>query len=238
VSDGFFISVIIPAYNAAPFLADALECVREQRCDPLEIIVVDDGSTDNTSEVAASFGSAVRLIRQENQGPAGARNRGLLVARGNAIAFLDADDLWPAGALQLLAGEMASRQAEIVLGRVQYMRQVKDASGVRGFEPFAEPCISMSLDAGLFHRSVFDKVGHFDPTTRSGEDVDWFMRAREQNIHLAVLPEVTLFYRRHDHNMTRARQSIHADFVRTLKRSLDRRRNTDVLESLPPLGRR
>jgi len=237
VTSQTLISVIIPAYNAGAFLGDAIECVREQHYEPLEVIVIDDGSTDNTFEIAASFGNWVQIIRQENQGPAAARNSGLRLAQGNIIAFLDADDLWPAGTLKMLASQLAAHpDLDVILGRVQYLCQVAAPGEARRFEPFSEPCISMSLDAGLFRRSAFDRVGCFNAATRSGEDVDWFMRAREQQVRLKVLSEVTLFYRRHGRNMTRARESIHADFVRVLKRSLDRRRNTNTLESLPPMS--
>src|SRR5579871_1893267 len=86
-------SVIIPVYNAEAFLAQAVESVRRQTVKPLEIIVVDDGSTDNSAQVAARLD--VHYIYQPNRGPAAARNRALTAARGQFIAFLDADDLWP-----------------------------------------------------------------------------------------------------------------------------------------------
>ena len=88
------ISVVIPCYNAAPFLRETLESVFVQTYPPLEIIVVDDGSTDESAVIAESFGSPVRVIRQENQGESVARNRGIEEAGGDWVAFLDADDLW------------------------------------------------------------------------------------------------------------------------------------------------
>ena len=88
------VTCIIPAYNAAPYLAAAVESVRAQRYRPVEIIVVDDGSTDGTPDIAKSFGDAITAVRQANQGPVVARNRGLDAANGAYIAFLDADDLW------------------------------------------------------------------------------------------------------------------------------------------------
>jgi glycosyltransferase involved in cell wall biosynthesis len=88
------VSVVIPAYNAEAYLREALDSVFAQTRPPDEVVVVDDGSTDRTSEVAASYGDRVRLLRQPNRGEAAARNAGVLAARGALIAFLDADDTW------------------------------------------------------------------------------------------------------------------------------------------------
>ena len=88
------VSVIIPNYNGAPFIAEALETVFEQRLNNLEVIVIDDGSTDNSMEILERFRSQIKLISTENFGAAAARNSGMKAARGEFIAFLDSDDLW------------------------------------------------------------------------------------------------------------------------------------------------
>ncbi|MHC4407236.1 MAG: glycosyltransferase family 2 protein [Planctomycetota bacterium] len=88
------VSVIIPCYNAARFLGEAIDSALDQSLPPLEVIVVDDGSTDRSAAIAQSYGSPVRLIRQRHEGESTARNRGIDEARGDWIAFLDADDLW------------------------------------------------------------------------------------------------------------------------------------------------
>ncbi len=106
---GPLVSVIVPCYNAARFLPEALATIRAQRYEPLEILVVDDGSTDNTPDVVSGFGSEVRYLRKPNGGPASARNLGLREARGEWIAFLDADDQWPEGKLELQAGRLRDR---------------------------------------------------------------------------------------------------------------------------------
>ncbi len=222
MNDATPVSVIVPTYNAAPFISDAIECVLTQDYPADEIIVVDDGSTDMTAQVVAGFGGAVRYVHQENQGPAGARNVGLRLARGRLITFLDADDLWAPSTLRVLRDRMVCDPgAEIVLGLIQYMRRATKGSL---FEPFGEPCFSLSLDAALFRREVFDKVGFFDTSRRSSEDIDWFLRARESGAALQVINDVVLFYRRHNDNLTRDRESSHRDLAHALKRSLDRRR--------------
>lgn len=88
------ISVIIPTYNRADCVGEAIESVLSQTCHPLDVIVVDDGSTNNTSEVIASVGEHVRYIRQQNRGVSAARNRGISASRGEWLVFLDSDDIW------------------------------------------------------------------------------------------------------------------------------------------------
>jgi glycosyltransferase involved in cell wall biosynthesis len=231
MADKGSISVIVPTYNAAEFLTDSLSCIENQNCRDLEIIVVDDGSSDDSARVVANF-PRVRYVRQHNQGPAAARNKGLSLAHGNMVAFLDADDLWPANTLKTLWEHLATHaQTDVVLGRVQCMRLVV-GSGERRFEPFSEPCVAFNVGAALYRRSVFDKVRLFDPSMRSGEDIDWFMRAREAGAVIEVLEQVTLLYRLHDHNMTLARDTTYSYLARALKKSIDRRRNAGTPTSL------
>ena len=232
------LSVIVPAYNAAQFIADAIDSILDQRYQNLEIIVVDDGSSDGTGSVLPRAESRLRYLRQENRGPAGARNQGLSMARGELISFLDADDLWPANAIDVLTRYLGDhRDVDIAMGRLQYARHVpSSAPGKSRLDPFAEPCVSLSLDAGVFRRAVFKKVGHFDVGMQTSEDIDWFMRAREAGIAIHVVPDVVLLYRRHDQNLTQDRDVSHSDFARALKKSLDRRRlTTGGAQSLPSI---
>lgn len=215
-------TVVIPAFNAAAFLADAIASVQAQDCGPPEIIVVDDGSTDPTAAVASRFGSAVRYVYQENGGPAAARNTGVRLARGERIAFLDADDLWPPGSLSALSAHLDSghpRQA--VIGRTQLLL-LDPATGE--YRPFREPGYITSLTGGLYRKEIFDRVGLLDPAFRQGEDVDWFLRVREAGIAIEMIETTTLYYRLHTGNLTRNRPENQRFFVTALKRSLDRRR--------------
>jgi len=232
-----FVSVIVPAYNAANFIGEALACVEEQDYPRLEVIVVDDGSTDRTRAIVADRHNAVRYVHQENQGVASARNHGLRLARGSFVSFLDADDLWAPGALGLLGQHLQDNpRTGIVLGRVQYTRLRIDTAGNYLAETFGDPCFSFNLGAGLFRRDVFDRIGVFDPTLRSSEDVDWFMRAREAGVSIDVLDTVVLLYRRHGSNLTRDRHASHRDLAFALKQSLDRRRRSHTAGSLPSLA--
>jgi glycosyltransferase involved in cell wall biosynthesis len=222
--DSRFVSVIIPVYNGEEFLTDAIESVRRQHFTALEIIVVDDGSTDRTPAIALGLGSEVRYLRQPNRGPPAARNSGLLAARGDVIAFLDADDLWAPGRLQrLLARLDADPRADVVIGHTQLIT----AGGETGTaEPrlCSPPFCTLALWSGLIRTGAFDRVGKLDESLRHSDDTDWFLRAQEIGVPMAAIPEVTQFYRKHGGNITNRREVDRQYMLAALKKSLDRRR--------------
>lgn len=229
------VSVVVPAYNAARFLRDAITSVREQGYAPLEIIVVDDGSADETPELLRALAApGFRRIWQENAGPSAARNRGIEAATGEVIAFIDADDLWPAGKLELQVNRLvADPSLEVVSGRVQYFAQ--DGRSLDGyhFESEEQALLNINLGAAVFRREVFDRIGLFDEELRFSEDHDWFLRAREQSVRLVVLEESTLRYRLHTGNVTRGRSVRDLMLPQVLKRSLERRRRRGQGSELP-----
>ena len=219
------VSVVIPTYNSASFLPEAVASIRMQRYEALEIIVVDDGSSDQTGEVAAALaGADLRYLRQENQGPAAARNAGLAVAQGDVIGFLDADDLWPAQKLaRQLEVLIEDRAADVVHGRTQALVLVATAAdGARRFEPFAEPWYSTQLGSALYRREIYSRIGGFDPSLTPSEDFDWFLRARDAGAKVVLTPETALLYRFHTSNLTRGAGT--RKLLTSVKRSLDRRR--------------
>ena len=220
-----FVSVILPTYNSASFLPDAVASIRLQRYQPLEIIVVDDGSTDRTADaVAALEGADLRSLRQENRGPGAARNAGLAAAQGEIIGFLDADDLWPAHKLaRQLEVLSADPAVDVVHGRTQALVLVDtSAAGERRFAPYAAPWYSTQLGSALYRREIFARVGGFDPGLKTSEDFDWFLRAREGGAKVVRTPEAALLYRFHHSNLTRGAGTL--NLLTTIKRSLDRRR--------------
>jgi len=227
-SEEVLVSAIIPVYNGEVFLADAISSMLRQDYKALEIIVVDDGSIDRTAFVARSF-PGVTYVYQENRGAPAARNRGLQMARGGMIAFLDADDLWSDDKLALqLACFRRKPSAEIVVGYTQRMQKVNLADGRYEFRNFSDPVLGMDFVASLIRRSVFDKVGLIDETFRQCDDWDWFMRAKERGINMMVHREVTRFYRRHGSNITNEVTSGNHYAIMMLKRSLERRRNQET----------
>ena len=235
------VTVIIPVFNGERFLGEAVQSVREaarvldQRYSPVEIIIVDDGSTDGTATVARSFPETVRYLYQTNQGPAAARNRGIEHAQGSLLAFADADDLWPADKLALQLPFLIKDPAiEIVMGRIQQVLLSQTVDGQTQANEFGEPAFSVNLGSAVIRKSVFERVGWFDETMRYSEDVDWFMRAREAGAAIVTIDAVTLFYRQHEENMTRGKSTSELNVLKALKRSLDRRRErTGIAAALP-----
>lgn len=225
------VSVVIPVFNGERFLPEAVQSVLDQQYSPVEIIVVDDGSTDGTATVARSLPETVHYLHQTNQGPAAARNRGIEHAQGSLIAFADADDLWPAGKLELQLPYLINDPAvDIVLGRIQQVLLSETANGPTQMEP----AFSVNLGSAVIRKSVFEHVGLFDETMRYSEDVDWFMRARESGARILTIEAVTLFYRQHEQNMTRGKSTAELNVLKALKKSLDRRRErTGSATALP-----
>ena len=229
------VTVVIPVFNGEAFLREAVESVLAQKHSPVEIIIVDDGSTDDTETVVRSLPESVRYLHQTNQGPAAARNRGIQQAQGSLIAFADADDLWPEGKLELQLPYLINDPGvEIVMGRIQQVRLSETVNGQTQQEEFTEPAFSVNLGSAVIRKSVFECVGLFDETMRYSEDVDWFMRAREGGAAIVTIDAVTLLYRQHEHNMTRGKSTSELNVLKALKRSLDRRReDTGSASPLP-----
>ena len=232
---GPLVSVVIPVFNGERFLREAVQSVLDQEYSPVEIIIVDDGSTDGTATVARSFPETVHYLHQANQGPAAARNRGIEHAQGSLIAFADADDLWPAGKLELqLSYLLRDPKIDIVLGRIQQVLLSEAVNGQPQSQEFAEPAFSVNLGSAVIRKSVFERVGLFDETMRYSEDVDWFMRAREGGAAIITIDAVTLLYRQHEQNMTRGKSTSELNVLKALKKSLDRRRErTGSAAALP-----
>ena len=220
------ISVIIPVFNGAAFLTEAVASIHAQQIPVSEIIIVDDGSTDETAAVAAGLGKGIRYAYQSNQGPHAAQNTGLALAQGKVIAFLDADDRWAVDKLNVqLPLLLSDLHPEIVLGFLQYIRLRKTAGGSCEYQPFLEPFFGANcFGAALFRREAFNKVGLLDSALICGGDVVWFLRAREQGLVMAAVDRITLFYRLHPGNITRHKTQRDHFLLQALKQSLDRRR--------------
>ncbi|MBP6506072.1 MAG: glycosyltransferase family 2 protein [Opitutaceae bacterium] len=226
------VSVVIPVFNGAAFLAEAVACVRRQIQPPQQIIIVDDGSTDATPQVARGLGAGIEYVSQKNSGPAAARNRGLELARSDYIAFLDVDDVWPAAKFAVqLAGFASQPAADIVIGPTQLLEEPGAEKTLRKSAPgetFAPPLFYL-IGAALFRRTVFARVGGFDAGKRYSEDLDWFIRARESGVAIYCQSNLGLIKRCHDRNMTRGKSIADLGIAAVLHASLVRRRQTDGL---------
>jgi glycosyltransferase involved in cell wall biosynthesis len=197
------VSVITVVKNGERYLAEAVQSVLNQTYQPDEIIVVDGQSTDQTAFIARSF-TQVRYILQPDQGLANARNLGIDAAQGTFIAFLDHDDLWTTGKLETQMEFMAERP-DLLYTTIRMRFAVEPGAPVRSKreqEMLANPRDGSTPSALVARRAAFEVIGRFNPDYSIGCDADWFTRARDQNVPTAVLPQVLLYKRLHQKNLS------------------------------------
>lgn len=231
------VSVILPVYNAGPYLGQALRSVLGQGGEELEVVAVDDGSSDESPRRLAEWQRAdprIRVLRTENGGPAAARNAGLAQARGRLLAFIDADDLWPAGKLALQCARLAAEpRLQAVSGFTAWFDRA-DASGLRPADDARVVTLfHVHLGALVLRRATLERLGGFDAALRFSEDQDLYMRLRESGTPFTILRQTTLYYRRHEASMTGGlRTAKELQLFEVLRRSLARRRTEGVAADL------
>ena len=177
------VSIVVPAYNAAPFISDALQSIQDQTYRDYEVIVVDDGSTDETAQVVSSFPS-VRLLRQKNQGAAAAKNSGISAARGSYVAFLDADDTWMPSKLELQLAflndnpELGMAISEHIIVEEDGREWVSDKRLLFEGDPVRNIFLNsvVATPTVVIRRHVFSDVGLFDESLLCAEDENFWMR--------------------------------------------------------------
>jgi glycosyltransferase involved in cell wall biosynthesis len=219
------ISVVIPVYNGGKYLAAAIESVLAQTYRPIETVVVDDGSTDDTAKIAQTFREIIYVF-QENQGNAVARNTGLAHCTGDLISLLDADDYWPVSKCETQVAYLERHPGlGCVIGK---MRNFLDEGVVKPEwipeSMMADDGVALSLGAMLAHRWVFDRIGNFNTLYWHGNDFDWFIRLKEAGIAMGVMPDIFLHRRIHTNNESRKQNVLARERIRVLKASMDRMR--------------
>ncbi|HYU25722.1 MAG TPA: glycosyltransferase [Thermoanaerobaculia bacterium] len=201
------ISVIMPSYNYARYLRQAIDSALGQTCAPLEVIVVDDGSTDATPEVLASYGDRIHVIRQKNQGVATARNTGIAAARGEYVAFLDSDDLWDPRKLEL---QVARFEADPSLGlahsgvemfddagnTLRVYREGKEGRIAADLLCFSPNVITLTGSNIMVPKRVAEEIGGFDPRLPPSEDWDFCYRVAAR-YPVGFVADVLVRYRIH-----------------------------------------
>lgn len=221
------VSVVVPAHNAARFLGEALDSILAQTSGRMEIVVVDDGSTDATGAVARGYADRGTLCVPvpERRGIGAARNLGIRTATGDYLAFLDADDLWtPTRTAVLAAALTAAAKPSIAVGRVEQFL-CPSLSPEQRAQYRVPPEAPAYLAGGvLVRRADFLAVGAFDESLTLGEFVDWFGRARQAGLGEIQVADVVLRRRIHGANHTLRHRVSARDYLEVARRELARKR--------------
>ena len=220
------VSVVIPVFNGEKYLREAIDSVLSQDDARLDVVVVDDGSTDGTSEIIRGFGPAVRYLHQKNAGTGAARNRGVEAARGDFLSFLDADDLWLKNKLTVqMKTFIENPDLEAVFGHVkQFVSPDVDGEPHNRFFCPSEPIPGRLPTTMLIKRESFFRVGLFETNWRVGQDVSWILRVRERGISTMMLPDLVYMRRLHEANKGITHRQFINDRVKIIKAHLDRKR--------------
>jgi glycosyltransferase involved in cell wall biosynthesis len=218
------VSVIIPTYNSARYLPDAIDSVLGQTCRDLELLVIDDGSTDDTEVLVSRYGPPVRYIRQANSGVAVARNRGIEESRGRYIAFLDADDTWFHDKLDVQLAALAENPGyracysafTIVdpdMSPIQVIRSRRRGTALEDLLQLGN--VVGSICTVVCERGLFETAGGFDPLLSQCADWDMWVRLAALTEFLYLDRELVT-YRQHDANMSRNAPLLERDSLRVL----------------------
>jgi glycosyltransferase involved in cell wall biosynthesis len=226
------VSVIIPVYNGEAFLARALGSAFEQDYRPLEVIVVDDGSSDGTARIAQGW-PEVRYFYQQNQGHGTAKNTGIEKSRGEFLAFLDVDDWWAPNKLRLQIDFLeAHPQVGYVVSHAKIVLE-SGAEGLPGLKPelLQQDWPAFLPSALVVRRTVMSMVGVFDPAFKVGNDSDWFFRAQDMGIPRMILPDVLLYRSLNGKNESNQVEALRNDMFRVIRASILRKRRGGKSES-------
>jgi len=222
--------VIIPLFNSTSTLVETLSSLRAQAWPNLEIIGIDDGSSDHSAELFQQHCQDARLLRQPNRGPSHARNAGLAEATGKYIAFLDSDDLWPDGKLAWQVNHLEAEPALFAsLGYMHLFMDQPDPVTNTVRRQWGRPSFLFLLGCMVARRELFstDHVGNFDAEQFpfNGEDTDWFLRAWESASPMEISEETTLLYRRRKGSLSNDPEDTKRGFAGLMMASLRRRRD-------------
>jgi len=219
------ISVVMPVRNGARFIAAALESVRAQTLRPVEIVVVDGASSDESARIAAQF-PGVRVIAQTGKGLYDALNLGVSAARGDSIAFLESDDRWLPRKLELQRDFLASHPDYAgVVGAVQFHLEARAAlpPGFR-HELLDSPRVARIPGTLLGRRSLFEAAGLFDAGLDIAADVDWFARCKDRGLAIGSDAELVLLKRIHGTNLSLDARRNTVELLRAMRGSIQRQR--------------
>lgn len=222
------VSVIVTCYNRQAYLAEALDSILAQHFTGYEIVLVDDGSTDDSARIAAGYAERhrghLRYHHQSNQGAAAAKNTGVELATGRYITFLDSDDLWTPDKLQTQlrdAGNRPDVRIRYAHGRQFLSPELTPDQRARLHCP-EQPMPAPTTGTLLIERADFQRIGGFRSDLRVGIDIEWHLRARASGMAMATLPEVLLLRRVHPGNSGFTERDARKQHSAILKEHLDR----------------
>lgn len=220
------VSVVIPVYNGEKYLGEAIRSVIEQTLRPNEVIVVDDGSTDNSAQIAESFVPHVKLIKKGNNGAASARNAGIMKSKGFYLAFLDADDLWLPNKLEIQMDFLTSnRHIEILFCKAIQFYSPDLSANTRIKIQIVENVLPYHVPGTvLLSKDSFLSIGLYNENYKTGETIDWYLRALDSDYKINTLNEVLLRRRIHSKNSSRLKKSHRSDYIKIVRETLARRR--------------
>lgn len=226
MSNDFRISVIVPVYNGEKYLKEAIDSILDQSYKPFEIILIDDGSDDKTAEIAAGYKRSLVYLYQKNSGIAASRNLGVSIAKGDYISFLDADDLWVREKLQVQKEKLgADPTMDIIFGMVKHFYSPDIAGELKkSIHCPPEPSECFLSGTMLIKKSTFLQVGFFSTDYKIGEFIDWYTKARENNLKIHCIPEVLLKRRIHNNNHTLINKHLKNDYAKIVRDMLLRRK--------------
>jgi glycosyltransferase involved in cell wall biosynthesis len=222
------VSVIIPVYNREAYLAQAIESVLAQNYQSLDIVVIDDGSTDASGKVAQTYASHIRYQFQANAGIGGALKKGVELAVGDFLSFLDSDDFWVEDKLsQQMDFLIKHPDTDAVFSQIEQFYSQDITPAVRDKYRFAQNIINAyCADTILIRRESFFRVGNFKADFKSGAFMEWFTRAKDIGLNFQIIPAILAKRRIHNTNFgIQNRATQYQDYTRILKAALDRHRS-------------
>jgi len=222
------VSCVVISWNSEQYLGAAIDSVLAQTYRPIEVLVVDAESSDDSMRVASSFPAPVRALSIPDRGPTATRNAGVSAARGEFVAFLDGDDLWHPDKLSRHMERFDERpqlDCSITLIQNFWDEGHELESAHYRDHPRMQPVAGYVMTTSCVRRSVFDRVGMLDESLLFADSADWFIRADRCEVVVELLPEVLTLHRLHGNNLSRRRAGEStAEFARVLKSRLDHQR--------------
>ena len=224
------ISTIITVYNGARYLEEALQSIIDQEYKNIEVIVIDDGSTEEIKSMVLNLNATIQYFYQKNSGISNAKNQGIKMASGDYFAFLDADDLWTKDKIRKqIAMLLDDPSLDMIFGYIKQFYSPELSETERSKSKCPEQAMpGISSVTMLIRRESFFKVGLFDPKWRKGIFNDWYLRADELDLKSYTFPDIFVLRRIHLENHGIVNRDKTVDYVRMLKASLDRKRKSKL----------